>query len=653
MKNALLLTLALACAPQAFAARHEVASPDGDLVLALEAAAGLAVSIRYKGKEALAPSAIALSVEGRETFGRRPKLLSAVESSRDAVEKPVIRRKFASIPDRYNALTLSFEGGYAVELRAYDDGVAYRFATELGGEIEVRSETMELRFPEGSSSYFPEEESMISHNERLYPNVDLAEIGADRFCSLPVMVDTPQVARIVFTEADLFDYPAMYLKGGDGASLNATFPMRVLETRPAADGPDRNVEIVEEADDIAKTDGARVFPWRVFVVSDDDATFLLSELVYLLSRPLQISDTDWIKPGRVAWDWYNANNIVGVDFESGLNNDTYKYYIDFASKYGLEYVILDEGWSKTTLNVAEPNPDIDVPELVAYGKERGVDIILWSLWTPMWEGAPALFDLYREWGVKGVKIDFMQRSDQAMVNFYERVARQAAERELLVDYHGAFKPAGLRRALPNVVSYEGVKGSENNKWSSDITPEHNVTIPFIRMVAGPMDYTPGAMVNTIPGNHRISHFRPMGIGTRAHEVAKYVVFESALQMLCDSPSLYLQDRKTVEFIAQIPSVWDDTKVIEAKVADYVVVARQREGRWYVGAMTDGSARSFDLDLGFLGGGAWKAQIFQDGVNADKHAEDYKSFKVRVGPGEPLRAELAPNGGWAAILVPER
>lgn len=631
---------------------HVVRSPNSRLEAVVDDGGPLEIAISLDGKIVVEPSELGMEIDGRPILGRQPKLLDTQSTKIDRVVEQIVQRKRAELRDRHNGLTMTFDGGYKFELRVFDEGVAYRWVSEVPGEAIVVAETMALRFPFGSESLFPEEESMISHNERLYPLVDLETLDKSRFGSLPALIDVPDVARVVFTEADLYNYPAMYLRGGDGVTLNATFPKFVLETRPSKDGPDRNVEIIKEAPYIAKTDGDRSFPWRVLTITDDDSDFLENEMVYLLSRPLELDGTSWIRPGRVAWDWYNANNIYGVDFESGINTATYKYYIDFASKFGLEYVILDEGWTKSTTNILESNPEIDVPELVAYGAERGVRIILWALWGPVDENAAEIFDLYQSWGVAGVKIDFMQRSDQYMVEYYERIAREAAKRQLLVDYHGAFKPAGLRRALPNVISYEGVKGSENNKWSKDVTPELNVTIPFIRMLAGPMDYTPGVMANANPRSHHIDHFRPMGIGTRAHEVAKYVVFESPLQMLCDSPSRYLREEETTRFIARIPTVWDDTLGLPSRVGDFVTIARRKGAVWYVAAMSDEEARAFEIDFSFLGKGRYKAEIFRDGVNAHNFAEDYRIEERTVQRGEKLKLSTAPGGGWSAILTPE-
>ena len=354
--------------------------------------------------------------------------------------------------------------------------------------------------------------------------------------------------------------------------------------------------------------------------------------------------------GKVAWDWYNFNNIYGVDFEAGINTNTYKYYIDFASTNGIEYIILDEGWTKSTTQILDYNENIDLPELIKYGKSKNVDIILWVLWKPLDENTEEILKLYSGWGVRGVKIDFMQRSDQYMVESYEKIAQIAASYELLVDFHGAFKPAGIEREWPNIINYEGVKGNENNKWSSDITPEHNVTIPFIRMAAGPIDFTPGSMINTNLANYVPRFTRPMSMGTRCHQVAMYVVYEAPLQMMCESPTIYLKEQETVDFITKIPTIWDETKVLEASVADYIIVARRKGDSWYMGGMTDWTPRKFNVELSFLDEGNYSMEVMKDGINASRHAQDYKREMIDVDKNTKVHINMAPGGGWAAIFT---
>jgi alpha-glucosidase len=415
---------------------------------------------------------------------------------------------------------------------------------------------------------------------------------------------------------------------------------------------DRDLRVVKAADYIAQTTGRRNFPWRVIAIAENDGDLITNDIIYRLGSPLALKETDWIKSGKVAWDWWNANNIFGVDFKSGVNTATYKYYIDFASRYGLDYIILDEGWS-VPADLFQINPDMNIEELFAYAKEKNVGIILWMLWNALDKDFDRALDQFEKWGAKGIKVDFMQRDDQKMVNFYEKVAKAAAEHRLLVDFHGSYKPTGLRRAYPNVLTREGVRGLENNKWSKDVTPKHDVTLPFIRMFAGPMDYTPGAMINATANDFRDIFNRPMSQGTRCHQLAMYVVFESPLQMLADSPSHYLKEPECMEFLSAVPTVWDETRELNAKIGEYVAVARKRGEAWYIGAMTNWTPRDLEFDLNFLGTGNYKMMSWADGINADRYASDYKKQTRTVTGTEKLKVHLAPGGGWAAMLVPEK
>src|SRR5690554_65282 len=625
-------------------------SPDKNLRLHVNIEKDITWSLDYRGKQVITPSKIGLHIKGDGNIAHDIVVKHIARTEVESELKPAVRHKSAVIPEHYREMAINFHNNFGVQFRAYNDGIAYRFVGNRDAEIIVEQEEMLLNFAKGATTLFPEEETMVSHFERAYIPDTVANINKKRFASLPAYIAVDDV-NIVFTEADLFDYPGLFLYGTGKNGFRAGFPGVVTKATPKKGTEDRDQD-VEFAKHIAETTGKRSFPWRVAVVSDDDGALIESQLVYLLSRENQIEDTSWIKPGRIAWDWYNANNIYGVDFKSGLNTETYKYYIDFAAKYGLEYVILDEGWTKSTTNILENNPDMDVHELIAYGKEKGVGIILWALWGPLDKDFENILATYAQWGVKGIKIDFMQRADQYMVNYYEKIAREAAKHKLLVNYHGGFKPAGLRRAYPNVMTYEGVKGNENNKWSADITPEHTVTLPFIRMVAGPMDFTPGSMVNVQPSNFNISHYRPMSMGTRAHQVAMYAVYESALQMYCESPSTYYREHETTDFIAAFPSVWDETKVLAADIGNYVMVARRSGKQWFIGAMTDGTARELTVDFSFLDKGNYKLDYFRDGVNTEHYAPDYKREQRDIKAGDSMTIKLAAGGGWAAIITPK-
>jgi alpha-glucosidase len=632
------------------AQNYELNSPDNRLRLNLSVDEQVRFSVTLDEKEVIVPSVISMNLGPQGIWGQQMKVLHHQSAEINDTMVVPVSHKDRIIPDHYRYLHLE-EDTYDLEFRVYNDGIAYRYIGKLGEGVtyNVYDEKIDLRFPEKSRALFPEEESLYSHYERKYLDISLDSIGDDRFCSLPVLVQNQNNTSVLISESMVSSYPHLFLSGTESNGLSSLFPKYVLETRDPDRGADRSQVISKSADFHAQSQGERTFPWRTFIISDKDHTFVESNLNRLLGGPLQ-KDYSWVKPGKVAWDWYNANNLNGVDFKSGIDTKTYKYYLDFASDYGIEYVILDEGWTKSTTEIMESKSEIDIPELVRYGGEKGVQLILWVLWKPLEENTEEILALYKSWGAAGIKVDFMQRADQAMVESYEKIARIAAKHELLVDYHGAFKPAGLRNQYPNVLSYEGVKGNENNKWSADISPEHNVTIPFIRMAAGPMDFTPGAMANAQEANHAISFNRPMSLGTRCHQVAMYILYESPLQMLCDSPTSYRKDHHTADFISRIPTTWDETTVLEAAVGDYLVLWRRKGSNYYLGGLTDWKERAFTINLDFLPEGYYRMEIMQDGINADKMAEDYQTIITEVRSGEQLKFKLAPGGGYAAIIT---
>ncbi len=629
------------------AKEYTVQSPDGNLSVKINVEDVINYSVFLQGKEIISPSPISLELEG-ETLGKNAKVRKDKTISADEVIVPVVARKNKRIPDVYNQLTLSFKD-YNLHFRAYDEGVAYRWEVVRKGPLKVVSEQATFTFPADHKVWFPEEESMYTHQERSYPEVNLSEITPNRFASTGLLVDCGNNVKVYISESDLVtDYAGMFLKGSaeNPYRLEGKYAGVVLEEKQTND---RNVEPVKYAGHIAELQGPKSFPWRAMIISGEDKQLVESEMIYKLAPENVLENTEWIKPGKVAWDWWNALNVYDVDFKSGVNNDTYKFYIDFASEYGLEYIILDEGWYHLDdiMNVVD---DIDIQELVDYGNEKNVGVILWVVWKALDDKLTEALDQFEDWGVKGIKIDFMQRDDQWMVNFYEKIARECAKREMLVDYHGAYKPVGLERKYPNVISFEGVKGLENAKWSDQPDPELNVTLPFIRMVAGPMDFTPGAMINATKENFRDIFEAPMAPGTRCHQLAMYVVFESPLQMLADNPSNYYREPEAMEFLKEVPSVWDETRVLDGKVSDYILVARRSGDTWYVGAMTDWSPRTLELDLSFLGDGNYSMQVWQDGINANRHASDFKHDKIKTNPNSKMKIDLAPGGGWAAIIT---
>lgn len=647
-KIALLVFIFVFVALPSFAKEYKVSSPDGKISMTVNIGTEISWLATLNGKEVIKSTKVALILPEGKVLGDNERVRRVKESQLNTIIKPVVAHKRSEIIDNCNILSLTFNSGFILHFRAYNDGVAYRFETVLKGDITIEGESSDFQFPAGTRAWYPLEESFMSHNERIFIYSSTDTISEKHLASLPTLFQTDG-ADVLITESDIEDYPGMWIRGAGYGKITGTHPaypeQETLER-------DRDLFVTSTKDYIAKTRGTRTFPWRVFIITSSDAELIESDLVYKLAAPNKIENTDWIKPGKVAWDWWNANNIYGVDFKSGVNNDTYKYYIDFASKNGIEYVILDEGWYKIGSTVLESIPEIDIPGLCKYAESKNVGLILWVVWKTFWDDIDEAVALYEKWGVKGVKVDFMQRDDQKIVNFYLEATKKTAAHHLLIDFHGAYKPDGLRRTWPNAMTREGVKGMENNKWSKDITPVHDVTLPFTRMVAGPMDYTPGAMINMDRENFTPQFTRPESQGTRAHQVALYVIYESPLQMLSDSPSNYMKEQETTDFIVQIPVVWDDIKVLDGKVGEYVLLARRSGKDWFVGALTDWNSRDINLDLSFLPEGDYRIDIFKDGINADKYAGDYKHVKTSIKSGDNMKIHLAPGGGWAAKISPK-
>ncbi len=645
MKNLLTITALLSlCMSILSAETYTIKSPNEKLSVTVEINDDITYSITFNGETILGPSEIDMIVDAKN-LGKDPKVQKVSRNTVLNTINPAVPRKYKDIINHYYELTIYFRGNYSLLFRVYDEGMAYRWETKMNKSIKVSGELTSFVFNDDHKIWFPEEESMFSHQEREYKYLSLSGIDENMFCSTAILVDLGKGRKAFISEAELVDYPGMYLQKYGDTGLQGKFPHYPLKTEQLND---RDIPVVEYADYLAVTSGTRSFPWRVVMITENDAQLIESEIIYKLSDPLKLDDVSWIKPGKVAWDWWNANNIYGVDFRAGINTETYKYYIDFASEYGIPYIILDEGWYDLD-NIMSVAEGMDVEELIKYGKEKQVGIILWMTWKALDDQLEKALNQFEKWGVKGIKVDFMQRDDQWMVNYYYKIAREAAKRKLLVDFHGSYKPTGMHRAFPNVISYEGVKGLENNKWSMLPSPEHNLIIPFIRMVTGPMDYTPGAMINGTRENFRIVFDQPMSMGTRCHQLALYVVYESPLQMLADNPSNYYREPGCMEFLKEVPTTWDFTKVLHAKIAEYVAIARKQGDRWFMGALTNWDARSLEINFDFLEPGEYEIEIWKDGINADRFGSDFRYIKQTVNPDTVMTIDMAPGGGWAAVV----
>ncbi|MDR2561805.1 MAG: glycoside hydrolase family 97 protein [Holophagales bacterium] len=634
--------------PKKGGASQTIASPSGSIVVSVATGADLRWSVTMNGQPILLPSKIGMTFNFDKAIGKTPVIRSSKTATVNQTLRPVLKIKRAEIKDRYNERRIDFAGDYSLTVRAYDDGVAYRFSTKFPGNVEVTSEDAEFQFSADHKMYFPEETSFISHQEREYKHIPISEVG-NRFSSLPAIVEMPPstaTVRVAITEADLLDYPGMNLTGAATPNcLKGLFPY--YPAKVALRG-DRTEMVTQREQFMAKTKGARDFPWRVLVLAENDSTFLDTDIVYRLASETRLTDTSWIRPGKVAWDWWNDNNIYGVPFHAGVNTETYKHYIDFAAENGIEYIILDEGWYVLG-DLMKQARDINIDAIAAHAKDKKVGLIMWVVWKTLDMQMAQALDQFEKWGVKGIKVDFMQREDQWMVNYYEKVAIEAAKRKLMVDFHGAYKPTGLYRTYPNVLTSEGVLGLEQCKWGELASPDRAVTFPFMRMMAGPVDYTPGAMLNATKRDFRPINSRPMSQGTRCQQLAMYVVYESPLQMLADSPSNYRREPECLSFLSAVPTVWDETRVISASIENHILTARRSGNDWYVGALTNWDARDLVLPLTFLGAGQWDAEIFMDGPNADRIGIDYQREVKTVSAQDTLKIHLAPGGGWAAKI----
>ncbi|WP_080905762.1 glycoside hydrolase family 97 protein [Parabacteroides sp. Marseille-P3160] len=630
-------------------------APDGQLQVDITIDKTIEYSVTQGSDLLISPSPISMTLTNGQAFGIDPKFQKkSTRSVNQTIAPPVYKR--AEIKDEFNELALKFKGDYTLIFRAYNEGVAYRFVSTSSKGFEVQSEQASFRFPADAQAFVPYvkgrtdagfEAQFFNSFENTYEHIPLSKWDSKRLTFLPLLVEGPNGKKVLITESDLLNYPGMYLHNPDGSpGLQGVFAPYPKEIEQGGHNRLQGVVKSREAY-LAKYDKGTSFPWRVIVVSEKDRELADNDLVYKLASPATFTDIAWIKPGKVAWDWWNDWNLYHVDFRTGVNNETYKYYIDFASAHGIEYVILDEGWSvNLQADLMQVVPEINLPELVRYADSKKVGLILWAGYLAFDRDLEKVCKHYSEMGIKGFKVDFMDRDDQAMVNFHRRAAETAAKYHLMLDFHGTYKPTGLHRTYPNVINYEGVHGLETMKWSPGSVDQvtYDVTIPFIRMAAGPFDYTQGAMRNATKNNYYPCNSEPMSQGTRCRQLAEYIVFESPLNMLCDNPSNYMAEKECLEFIASVPTTWDQTVSLDGEVSKYIAIARKKGNDWYVGALTNWDARTLELDLSFLGEGSYRAEIFRDGINADRVARDYVKEEISIPASGKLSVKLAPGGG---------
>lgn len=632
----------------------ELKDPSGKIQLNVMLGNTVTYSVSHGEDVIIGTSPISMTLTDGTVFGKEPRLKKKKYRTENQMIYPPIYRK-QSIKDHFNELTLEFKGGYSLVFRAYEDGVAYRFISDLKKPFMVESEQAVFNLPNNPKVFAATpkgrkidgvENQYHSSFQNTYRHVELSKWDKSRLAFLPVLSESENGKKVCITEADLLNYPGMFLKvSSDNKGFYGEFAAYPKDISVEVRGLKGMVKTREPY--IAKVEGKTVFPWRVMVISEKDTDLLCSDMVYKLATPAAEADYSWIKPGKVAWDWWNDWNLYGVDFRAGVNTETYKYYIDFASKFGIEYVILDEGWAVAgPADLFQIVPEIDMEELIRYADSKKVGLILWAGYRAFDLDMERVCKHYSAMGIKGFKIDFMDRDDQYMVDFNRRCAETGAKYKLLIDLHGTHKPTGLQRTYPNAINFEGVHGLEEMKWAQPGTDQvtYDVTMPFIRMVAGPLDYTQGAMNNANKENFKAVYSEPMSQGTRCRQLAQYIIFDSPLNMLCDAPTNYLKEAECTKFIAAIPTVWEETKALCGEVGKYLAMARQKNDVWYVGALTNWDSRDMELDLSFLGEGEYKAEIFEDGINADRVGKDYKRKVIPVPADRRLKIHMVSGGG---------
>lgn len=631
-------------------------APNGKLNTTIQVGKTIEYDISHNGDIILDKSPISITLNNGTVFGENSKMVgSAKRTVNKIITTPIYKR--SQIADHFNELTLSFKDGFKLVFRAYNDGIAYRFVSQQKEGFGVKDELVSYNLRANTRMFVPYvkwpreslESQMWTSFENCYVHMSLNDWDKKRLAFSPLVFESVNGKKAAIVEADLVNYPGMFLHPGSKGGLRGVFAHypKVIDQG----GHNRLQGVVKEREGyIAKFATGHVsFPWRAIIVSETDQELADNDMVYKLARPNAAgSDFSWVKPGKVAWDWWNDWNLYGVNFKTGVNNETYKYFIDFASKNRIEYVILDEGWSvNLKADLYQVVPEINLKELVSYAKERNVGLILWAGYYAFNADIEGLCKHYSEMGIKGFKVDFMDRDDQPMVNFHYRAAEIAAKYHLMLDFHGTYKPTGLQRTFPNVINFEGVHGLEQMKWAKESVDQvtYDVTFPFIRMLSGPVDYTQGAMRNSIKTNYRPVYSEPMSQGTRCHQLAEYVIFESPLNMLCDNPSNYMREEECTKFIASIPTVWDQTRALGGEIGKYIVIARQKNNIWYVGALTNWGSRTLELDLSFLGSGNHKAEIFEDGKNSDKVAHDYNRKIINIPSDKKIKINMASGGGF--------
>lgn len=633
-------------------------SPDGSLEVEINTEGQLSYALKHKGQLLLDKSPIGLLLEDK-TLGENVKVSRVNKRAMVKEHIAALNYRCPSFMVTYNELNLKMKGDYGVIFRAFNEGIAYRFYTSSKSPLIIKNEKVQMNFPKDYATYMaystvkPGKDQYAMAFQNIYTKATVKSADTENIAFLPITVDCGNELKMTFLESDLENYPGMFIKGnGQNCSLQGTFAKYPVEMKSFP--PRAMKRVVKRADYIAETEGTRNYPWRIWAITERDTEMPVNHLVYALASPSRIEDTSWVKTGKVAWDWWNDWGIYDVDFKAGINMDTYKYYIDFAAENQIEFVVLDEGWYDPGKgDMLTVIPELDLKELIRYGKSKKVGLILWAVFNVLDDQLEEACKKYSEMGISGFKIDFLDRDDQTAVDMVYRIAEMTAKYKLTLDLHGFYKPTGLNRTYPNIINYEAVFGMEEMKWSTvekDMM-EYDVMMPYIRMMAGPVDYTPGAMRNATKKDFKSIYYNPMSQGTRCHQLAAYIIHDSPLTMLADNPTIYKKEQECTDFIVSIPNKnIEETRILQGKMGEFIVTARKVDDDWYVGGMTDWNAREITLAFDFLDEGTYEAVLFRDGANADKQAEDYKKEVFILTSDSKKKIRMASGGGFAMTIV---
>ena len=628
-------------------------SPDGAIKVRVWQQKELYYEVKYNDALLLSPSSIDFVLKNGKALSVDNKIKSTVYRKNNTVIESPVPEKRIRIPDIYNELTIQFSQPFSVAFRVYNDGVAYRILTRFKDTITVSGETAFFNFPKNHSVYFPQMQKKSDADEfqtrfeELYPVKQLDSIAKTDLAFSPVLIAPLSGPKIAITEADLEDYPGMFLRGTAShglAGVLAPYPAEELITE--ADYPEKVV--TKRADFLAITKGTRSFPWRVLLIAKKDKELPSNDIVYRLASPSRVADVSWVNPGKGTDEWTIGINLFNVPFKTSVNTNVYKYYIDFAKRFGFNRIMMDEGWSDHK-DLFKINPNINMDTLAAYAREKGIKLSMWTLALTLDRQLDSALTQFNKWGVDFIMTDFIDRDDQKTVNFYHRIAKACADHHLMIMYHGAYPPKGFNRTYPNAVTRESVLGSEYNAWSDKPSPEHDVTLPFTRMLSGPLDYEPGILDNATKAQFRPISEKVMSQGTRCHQLAMFVVYDSPIQIFSGNPSQGLLEAAFMNFLGSIPTTWDETVILDAKLSDYIITARKKGNDWFIGGMTDWTARDFTMPLNFLGAGNYDVTICKDGVNADRYASDYLLSAQSLQAMDTLKLHLAPGGGFVVRI----